>query len=476
MRTTGTFQSRSGPSASTALTSRIIVLASGCSALLTQITSGISITPAFSAWIESPEPGISASTIVSAWSTTSISPWPTPTVSSRTSSLPEASISSAACSAASASPPSEPRVAIERMNTPGSRKWSERRIRSPSTAPWVNGLEGSIESTPTSRSALRSSAQIAPIRVLLPTPGGPVRPTIRASPVRGKSSATSRSPSGSRFSTRLIARASARLSPATRRSASESVAAGSAKAAQSRARASRVRAAVIRTLRFLAANRMLNLRYARLLWRYLWRRLLTPAGWRWETDGPVFFGKGLELQIAKRGKVRFGRFVWIGDGTKIRCHEGEVVIGQKTVIGQECTISAYRRVRIGEQCVIADRAMFIDFDHGVVEVERPIRVQGIYMREVEVGSNVWIGYGACFLRGVRVGDNSIVGTNSVVTKDVPANAVVGGVPAKVIRMREAPAELRWPNPVEPEARGLTLRRALVRSSDEFAEVGRSSPA
>ena len=127
-----------------------------------------------------------------------------------------------------------------------------------------------------------------------------------------------------------------------------------------------------------------------------------------------------------------------------------VEIGAKTVMGQECTISAYQRVRIGEQCVIADRAMFIDFDHGVVEVERPIREQGIYMRDVEVGSNVWIGYGACILRGVRVGDNSIVGTNSVVTKDVPANAVVAGIPARVIRMREAPQELRWPDPVEPD--------------------------
>jgi acetyltransferase-like isoleucine patch superfamily enzyme len=120
------------------------------------------------------------------------------------------------------------------------------------------------------------------------------------------------------------------------------------------------------------------------------------------------------------------------------------------VFGQECTISAYKRVRIGEQCVIADRAMFIDFDHGVVEVERPIRVQGIYKRECVIGSNVWIGYGACFLRGVQVGDNSIVGTNSVVTRDVPANAVVGGVPAKIIRMREAPKHLRWPDPVEPQ--------------------------
>jgi acetyltransferase-like isoleucine patch superfamily enzyme len=207
---------------------------------------------------------------------------------------------------------------------------------------------------------------------------------------------------------------------------------------------------VIRSIRFLAANGMLNRKYGRLLIRYLWRRWLTAAGRRWHTDGLVFFGRDLELEIARSARVEFGRFVWIGDGAKIRCHEGRVEIGRKTVIGQECTISAYQRVRIGEQCVIADRAMFIDFDHGVVEVERPIRQQGIYKRDVEVGSNVWIGYGACVLRGVRVGDNSIIGTNSVVTKDVPANAVVAGIPARVIRMREAPQELRWPNPVEPD--------------------------
>ncbi len=203
-------------------------------------------------------------------------------------------------------------------------------------------------------------------------------------------------------------------------------------------------------LRFLARNRMLTPRYARLLWRYLWRRLLTRAGWRWRSDGPFFLGRGLELKIEPRGEVRFGRFAWIGDGTKIRCHEGVVEIGAKTVMGQECTISAYQRVRIGDECVIADRAMFIDFDHGMVETERPIRSQGIYKRDVEVGNNVWIGYGACILRGVSVGDNSVIGTNAVVTKDVPANAVVGGIPARIIRMREAPRELRWERPVEPD--------------------------
>ena len=57
-------------------------------------------------------------------------------------------------------------------------------------------------------------------------------------------------------------------------------------------------------------------------------------------------------------------------------------IGAKTVIGQECTISAFQHVSIGRECIIADRVMLIDFDHGVTEVERPIRLQGIYKRDV----------------------------------------------------------------------------------------------
>ena len=209
----------------------------------------------------------------------------------------------------------------------------------------------------------------------------------------------------------------------------------------------------IAALRFARAKGMINAKYARLLVRFFARRLLTAAGRRLETDGMVFLGPRLQLQIGPDAGVRLGRFVWVGHGCKIRCHEGRVEIGAKTVIGQDCTISAYQRVSIGEQCVIADRAMFIDFDHTVSDVEQPIRRQGIYKRDVIVGNNVWVGYNAQVLRGVTVGDNSIVGANSVVTRDIPANAVVAGSPARVIRMREAPKRLRWRDPVEPGGYG-----------------------
>ena len=194
-------------------------------------------------------------------------------------------------------------------------------------------------------------------------------------------------------------------------------------------------------LRFMRRNRMFNLKYFGLIVRFSWLKL------RWRgrlvTDGLAFIGPGVTLEIGPKAKVYLGRWSWLGHGTKIRAHEGEVRVGAKSVLGQECTISAFQHVSIGRECVIADRVMFIDFDHGIVEVERPIRLQGIYKRDVKVGNNCWIGYGACLLRGVAVGDNSVIGTYAVVTKDIPDNAIAAGVPARVIRMRDAPRVLRW---------------------------------
>ncbi len=194
-------------------------------------------------------------------------------------------------------------------------------------------------------------------------------------------------------------------------------------------------------LRFMRANHMLDWRYMHLIARFYALKL--RYGRRLQTDGLCFICPRVRLEIGRGATLRIGRWAWIGHGCKIRVHEGEVGIGAKTVMGQECTISAFQHVSIGRECILADRVMLIDFDHGVTEVERPVRLQGIYKRDVSVGHNVWIGYGACVLRGVSVGDNAIVGTNAVLTKDVPENAVAGGVPARVLRMREAPESMHW---------------------------------
>jgi acetyltransferase-like isoleucine patch superfamily enzyme len=198
---------------------------------------------------------------------------------------------------------------------------------------------------------------------------------------------------------------------------------------------------VLALVRFMRANHMLSRPYAALLARWVWLKL--RHGRRLQTDGICFICPNVHLEIGRHATLRIGRWAWIGHGTKIRVHEGEVSIGAKTVMGQECTISAYQHVSIGRECIVADRVMLIDFDHGVIEVDRPIRVQGIYKRDVRVGHNVWIGYGACVLRGVTIGENCVVGTSSVVTREVPDNAIVAGAPARLIRMRDAPRSMRW---------------------------------
>lgn len=194
-------------------------------------------------------------------------------------------------------------------------------------------------------------------------------------------------------------------------------------------------------LRFAREHNMLRWGYVVLGARWLWLRL------RWRgrlvTDGFCFVRGGVKFEIGRDAKVVLGRWSWIGDGCKIRVHEGRFELGAKSVLGQECTFSCYQHISIGRDCIIADRTMMIDFDHGASEAERPIREQGIYKRDVHVGHNVWIGYGACILRGVIVGDNAIIGTSSVVTHDVPANAVVGGAPARLLRMRPHPRTLRY---------------------------------
>jgi acetyltransferase-like isoleucine patch superfamily enzyme len=193
--------------------------------------------------------------------------------------------------------------------------------------------------------------------------------------------------------------------------------------------------------RFVRSNNMVSRGYAVLLLRWLWLKLRWRG--RLQTDGLCFVCPGVKFEIGRGARVVLGRWSWIGHGCKVRVHEGELIIGAKSVLGQECTISAFQHISIGRECIVADRSMLIDFDHNMADVERPIREQGIDKHDVRVGHNVWMGYGACILRGTTVGDNAVIGASAVVTKDVPDNAIVGGIPAKVIRMRDEPETFRW---------------------------------
>ena len=112
-------------------------------------------------------------------------------------------------------------------------------------------------------------------------------------------------------------------------------------------------------------------------------------------------------------------------------------IGDHTFIGNGCTFSAGREIRVGEHCLISALVRIHDNDGHPLDIERRLNHAPIGDDEVApviIGNNVWIGAGATILKGVSIGDGAVVGTGAVVTSDVPPAGVVAGNPAKLVKM------------------------------------------
>jgi len=113
-----------------------------------------------------------------------------------------------------------------------------------------------------------------------------------------------------------------------------------------------------------------------------------------------------------------------------------IAIGDNVIINNNCHIGAINKIVIGNNVLIASKVFITDHFHGdsnridLVPVKRNLISKG----PVIIEDNVWVGEGVCILPGVKVGKNAIIGANSVVSKDVPPNAVVGGVPARIIKI------------------------------------------
>lgn len=107
-------------------------------------------------------------------------------------------------------------------------------------------------------------------------------------------------------------------------------------------------------------------------------------------------------------------------------------LGDYSSIGDDAYIS--RKVTIGNNVMIAPACAFIAMNH-IFSKEYPYQHIGAEEQEIQIGNNVWIGYGAKILAGVKIGECSIVGAGAVVTKNVEPYSVVGGVPAKLIKRR-----------------------------------------
>lgn len=159
--------------------------------------------------------------------------------------------------------------------------------------------------------------------------------------------------------------------------------------------------------------------------QYLPSSAISPMSrWvRYQLVRRMFRRCGRRVNVERRANFGSGRNISIGDdsGLGINCRiNGPVAIGKHVMMGPDVHIIARR--------------------HRHARTDVPMAKQGYESAPVAIGDDVWIGARAIVLPGVKIGCGAIVGAGAVVTKDVPEYAVVGGVPARVLRSRKGPSQ------------------------------------
>jgi acetyltransferase-like isoleucine patch superfamily enzyme len=119
------------------------------------------------------------------------------------------------------------------------------------------------------------------------------------------------------------------------------------------------------------------------------------------------------------------------------CHiliPGQMEIGDNSSISSYTTVYAAFGVKIGSNCLISSNCGISSINHIQHSLNRPSHNrEGEFCKSVIIGNNVWIGMNTCILPGVKIGDNSIIGAGSVVTKNIPGNEVWVGNPAHFVK-------------------------------------------
>ncbi len=201
---------------------------------------------------------------------------------------------------------------------------------------------------------------------------------------------------------------------------------------------------------------------------------------RYMTAGNSHFLEGFKLDLNNPEQQK--KYLTVGEDTTLACAvifespSGEVSIGNNTFIGTSNLI-CHTKIEVGDNVFIAWGCYLYDHDSHSIdyrEREKDILQQlddyrsgrnfivnknwnVVNSRPIKVCSNAWIGMHSIVLKGVTIGEGAVVGAGSVVTKDVPAWAIVGGNPARVLKY--IPEELRKPKSTDqsPDAPKTTTR-------------------
>lgn len=143
-------------------------------------------------------------------------------------------------------------------------------------------------------------------------------------------------------------------------------------------------------------------------------------------------GKNCGIHIFKKGKIICKERIIIADSVMLYA-KGALRIGKQFGINQYSRIVTHEKIEIGNNVTIGQMVSILDHDHKYEKKEGQLQLDGYATAPIKIGNNIWIGDKCTILKGVTIGDNVVVGANTLVHKDVPANVVIGGTPFKILK-------------------------------------------
>ena len=165
--------------------------------------------------------------------------------------------------------------------------------------------------------------------------------------------------------------------------------------------------------------------------RIHWELMRRGAFARWPLEGNV-------LEALQQRRLELGEGVLFEPGVWITAPgDARIRIGEGTFLNRNVMIAAHELVEIGAHCMLANGCFVSDANHRFDDPEKPITWQGFESKgPTRIGDNCWLGIGVVVTSGVTIGERSVIGANSVVTRDIEPYSIAAGSPAKVLRKIE----------------------------------------
>jgi acetyltransferase-like isoleucine patch superfamily enzyme len=164
-----------------------------------------------------------------------------------------------------------------------------------------------------------------------------------------------------------------------------------------------------------------------------------------EVGARVSVGRACRLILEPGGRLVLADGCAVDDGTTLAVYRGgRLVLGTGCFVGHHATLAARDLVELGAGTFLAELVSIRDHDHRVGSPPSSGRFE---VAPVRIGADVWLGAKVTVLRGVRIGDRTVVGANAVVGGELPGDAVAVGIPARVVRTIDLTDRAGEPAPI-----------------------------